>query len=224
MKSMQENFVIVESSLKSKNDHLLKQLEDREFKLAETQARILQLESGLGITRPPQLEDLEYKIDKLEEENRDLQHEKYELQKLVSDLQNKLLSVEPIFSEGVVNEKNNRIAELEGLVDELRKSNQLLEEDSREELLNQVEELSTKNTELVMRVSELEQRLNEVETTRGESTVDNAAKDEDMVAKLTKELDELNKSMIKLKAQHKSQVKNLRKQLDNFRKVKFMLL
>lgn len=219
MKSMQENFVLVETSLRSKNDHLLQQLEERELKLAEAQARIIQLESGAGIVKPPQLEDLEYKILQLEQTNRELQNEKYELQKSVADLQNKLLTSEPVFVEGIVVEKNNRIAELENLVEELRRSNQLLEEESKDELQNQVVELSSKNEELVETVADLEQKLNELETQRSANSGESTSAKSDDVAKLTKELDDLNKSMIKLKAQHKTQMKNLRKQLENFKKV-----
>lgn len=42
---------------------------------------------------------------------------------------------------------------------------------------------------------------------------------DDKVQKLTKELEELNKSMIRLKAQHKNKLKNVQKQLENFKKV-----
>lgn len=81
MKSMQENFVLMESSLKAKNDNLLEQLKDYELKLAEANERVFKLESGIGIVRDPTVDELQFKLEKLEHNNKQLQDEKYELQK-----------------------------------------------------------------------------------------------------------------------------------------------
>lgn len=73
MKSMQENFVLMESSLKAKNDNLLEQLKDYELKLAEANERVFKLESGIGIVRDPTVDELQFKLEKLEHNNKQLQ-------------------------------------------------------------------------------------------------------------------------------------------------------
>lgn len=225
MKSMQENFILIESSLKSKNDNLLQQLQEREIKLAEAEERIFKLESGAGLVTPPDVRELQSKLETIEQRNRQLQDEKYELQKSIAELQDKVISNEPAVSNGLIVEKDNRIAELENLIEELRKSNQLLLEESKTELQNQIVELTSKNEDYSNKVNDLEKMLHVVETEKNELVKripedNDESKEDAKVAKLSKELDELNKSMIKLKAQHKSKVKSLQKQLDSFKKVR----
>lgn len=224
MKSMQENFVLIESSLRMKNDNLLQQLEDYEMKLAEAKNRIFQLESGAGIAASPTVEDLQFKIEKLEQNNRQLLDEKYELQKNVAELQDKIIATKSIHGNDAIIEKDNRIAELENLIEELKHSNELLKEESKAELQKQIADLSSKNEEYSNRITDLENQVHELETERNDivarlSAEQTAPKEDDVVQKLTKELEDLNKNMIKLKAQHKSKVKSLQKQLDNFKMV-----
>ncbi|XP_014208858.1 protein lava lamp isoform X2 [Copidosoma floridanum] len=225
MKSMQENFVLMETSLKDKNENLLKQLEEREIKLAEAEAKILHLESGLGIEKQPEVEDLMYKIEKLERENRNLQDEKYKLQKSISELQNQIVVSEPTNNDALIAEKDSKIVELESLLEELKKSHQGQEEQYKTELQKQIDELNAINVNLSDRIIELEKKVDELETEKGELSTklsiieSEAPKEDDRVLKLTKELDELNKSMIKLKAQHKNKLKTLQKQLKSFEKV-----
>ncbi|XP_076231576.1 uncharacterized protein LOC143177513 isoform X2 [Calliopsis andreniformis] len=222
MKSMQENFVLIESSLKAKNDNLLQQLKEYELKLAEANERVFKLESGIGIERDPKVDDLQFKLEKLEHGNKQLQDEKYELQKSIADLQNKIISISSN-GNGAIIEKDNRIVELENLVEELKQSNKLLEEESKAELQNQLVDLSQKNEEYANKITDLENLVHKLEEQKSEIAArlpdESAPKDDEKLAKLTKELEELNKSMIKIKAQHKSKVKNLQKQLENFKKV-----
>ncbi|XP_071566020.1 uncharacterized protein [Temnothorax nylanderi] len=223
MKSMQENFVLVESSLKLKNDNLLQQLEEYETKLAEAKERIFQLESGAGIVTTPAVEDLQFRIEKLEQNNRQLLDEKYELQKNIAELQNKVIDSKSVHSNDAIVEKDNRIAELENLIEELKQSNKLLEEESKTELQKQVAELSSKNEEHSAKITDLEKQVHELEAEKNDIaarlSAEQAVPKEDMVIKLTKELEDVNKSMIKLKVQHRSKVKNLQKQLENFKMV-----
>ncbi|XP_033217023.1 golgin subfamily B member 1-like isoform X2 [Belonocnema kinseyi] len=223
MKSMQENFVLIESSLKSKNDHLLKQLEERETRLAEAMERIFNLESGAGISRVPEIAELEYKIEKVEENSRKLQDEKYELQKNNSELQNQVIALESATNgNGLIVEKDNRIAELESLIEELKKSNQLLQEESKTELQKQLAELSVRNEEISNRLVDLERMVHDLETERAELAAkipSESPKEDEKVVKLTKELEDLNRGVIKMRAQNKSKVKNLQRQLESFRKV-----
>lgn len=224
MKSMQENFVLVESSLKLKNDNLLQQLGEYEIKLAEAKERIFQLESGAGIVTAPTVEDLQFRLEKLEQNNRQLLDEKYELQKNIAELQDKIIASKSVHGNDAISEKDNRIAELENLIQELKQSNKLLEEESKAELQKQVTELSSKNEENSNKITDLEKQLHELEAEKNDIaarlSAEQAVSKEDMVIKLTKELEDLNKSMIKLKAQHRSKVKNLQKQLENFKMVR----
>ncbi|XP_017877078.1 golgin subfamily B member 1-like isoform X2 [Ceratina calcarata] len=224
MKSMQENFVLMESSLKTKNENLLQQLNDYERKLAEANERVFQLESGIGIVKDPSVDDLRYKLEKLETSNKQLQDEKYELQKSVADLQDKVVNISSMHGNGAIIEKDNRILELENLIEELKQSNKLLEEESKAELQKQVTDLTSKNEEYLNKVIDLESLVHRLEEEKNEIAAklpeEGGVKEEDeKVARLTKELEDLNKSMIKIKAQHKSKVKSLQKQLENFKKV-----
>ncbi|XP_058788968.1 protein lava lamp-like isoform X2 [Phymastichus coffea] len=219
MKSMQENFVLIESSLKSKNEHLLKQLEEREMKLAEAEARILNLESGIGIQRHPDLDDLLYKIEKLENTNRKFQDEKYELQKSIADMQDKIVAGQSESVEDSITQKDNRIMELEAIVEDLKKSNESLEE-----INSQLQIVNEKNDEMSKKVLDLEIKVQDLESEKDKlaeklNTQKSEASKNDEEDQKAKELDELNKTMIKLKAQHTKKVKNLQKQLENFKKV-----
>ncbi|XP_018340854.1 PREDICTED: protein lava lamp-like isoform X2 [Trachymyrmex septentrionalis] len=223
MKSMQENFVLVESSLKLKNDNLLQQLGEYEIKLAEAKERIFQLESGAGIVTTPAVEDLQFRIEKLEQNNRQLLDEKYELQKNIAGWQDKIITSKLGDGNDAIVEKDNRIAELENLIEELKQSNKLLEEESKTELQKQVAELSSKNEEYSNKITDFEKQVHELEAEKNDIAMrlstEQAVPKEDMIIKLTKELEDLNKSMIKLKAQHRSKVKNLQKQLENFKMI-----
>lgn len=200
MKSMQENFVLIESSLKLKNDNLLQQLGEYEMKLAEAKERIFQLETGAGVVITPAVEDLQFKIEKLEQDNRQLLDEKYKLQKNVAEMQDQIISSNTVYDNNTIIEKDNRIAELENLVTELKQSNELLKEE-----LKQMHQFDSEKNETVTKSSD-----------------ERAVSKEDEVIKLTKELEKLNKSMIRLKAQHRSKVKNLQKQLENFKMVSLL--
>lgn len=85
-------------------------------------------------------------------------------------------------------------------------------------------ELSSKNEEHSNKITDLEKQVHELEAEKNDIaarlSAEQAVPKEDMLIKLTKELEDLNKSMIKLKAQHRSKVKNLQKQLENFKMVR----
>ncbi|XP_078052443.1 uncharacterized protein LOC144478443 isoform X1 [Augochlora pura] len=221
MKSMQENFVLIESSLKAKNDNLLQQLQDYEIKLAEANQRIFKLESGAGIERDPSIDDLQYKLGKLEHSHKQLQDEKYELQKSIADLQNKIVNISAN-GNGAVIEKDNRIVELENLVEELKQSNKLLEEESKAELQKLLADMTLKNEDYANKITDLETLVHKLEEEKSDIVAklpDESVDTDEKVAKLTKELEDLNRSMIKMKAQHKSKIKNLQKQLESFKMV-----
>lgn len=223
MKSMQENFILIESSLKAKNDNLLQQLQSYELKLAEANERIFKLESGIGIERDPTIDELQFKLEKLEHSNRQLQDEKYELQKSIADLQDKIVNVS-VHGNGAVIEKDNRIVELENLIEELKQSNTLLEEESKVELQKQLADLTLKNEEYTNKITDLENLVHVLEEQKSDIAArlpdQSSLKEDEKVGRLTKELEDLNKSMIKMKAQHRNKVKNLQKQLENFEMVR----
>lgn len=225
MKSMQENFVLIESSLKLKNDNLLQQLTGYEVKLAEANEKIFHLESGAGIVRTPAIEDLQFRIHKLEQNNKQLLDEKYELQKNIAEIQDKVITNRLVHGNDAIVEKDNRIVELENVIEQLERSSQLLKEESKIELQKQIIELSSNNEKYFNKIIHLEKQIREIEAEKHDSTTKSSeeqvlSKHDVKVIKLTKELEELNKSMIKLKAQHKSKVKNLQKQLENFKMVR----
>ena len=224
MRSMQENFILIETSLKDKIDNLLQQLQDRETKLAQSEEKVYKLQSDAGIIAVSKSPDLQYKIDRLELSNRALQDEKYELQKSHAELQQKIVAQESSNENGLIVEKDNRIAQLENLVEELKNSNQLLEEESTKKLQKEIGVLTAKNEEFGSRIDDLEKLNNDLEIERNElrailPSESGATGEDTMVKKLTKELEDLNKTMIKLKAQHKGKLRNLQKQLESFKSV-----
>lgn len=220
MKSMQENFVLIESSLKLKNQNLLQQLGEYETKLAETKERILQLELESGPntanTIQPMFEEFRFKMEQLELSNRQLLDEKYELQKNIAEMQDQILTSRSVHRNNVVSEKDQRITELENLI-----------ESKTAEWQKRTTELSSKKEEYYDKIIDLEKQLHELQVEKNElstrlSDERTESKESDKVMKLTKELEELNKSIIKLKTQHKSKVKNLQKQLENIKMVRLL--
>lgn len=213
MKSMQENFILVESSLKSKIDNLLQQLNEREVRLVDAEEKIRTYESGPTTFVDPSTDELRNKISELESNNRLLQSQKYELQKNMADLQNQVLAFSKSNSDDVVAEKDIKIGELETLIQE--------DELQKQELRVKIESLSKFNEELETKIKDLQAIADDLEGDEAKKMTEkeDTLEDTNETVQLRKELDDLNKTMIKVKAQHKSKLKNLQKQLDNIRKV-----
>jgi ABC-type transporter Mla subunit MlaD len=75
-------------------------------------------------------------------------------------------------------------------------------------------DLSTRNAELQEKVVKVQEQIKELRERPPEG------QDSARVEDLTRQLDDASKQMVKLKAQQKTKVKNLNKQLDELRKVR----
>lgn len=155
MRAMQENFLAVELSLKTKITHLLNQLE----------------------TKEAELEQLNQDRHSIEQLNEKQSSQLKEIQE-VSDLKTLNTEVESKEIAKLIEENKNLRIELE-------KSMKIIDE---------LQENSTKTSN-----------------------------DNVQIVKLKKDLDETNKAMIKLKAQHKSKLKTLQKRLQNTQTVRKIL-
>jgi peptidoglycan hydrolase CwlO-like protein len=75
-------------------------------------------------------------------------------------------------------------------------------------------DLSTRNAELQEKVVKVQEQIKELRETPPQG------QDRTKVEDLTRQLDDANKQIVKLKAQQKTKVKNLNKELDELRKVR----
>ncbi|EFA02160.2 protein lava lamp [Tribolium castaneum] len=89
---------------------------------------------------------------------------------------------------------------------ELQETNANLEKQISEKAEDLELDLKTENSRLLDKIRELEVKLEE-------------SQESEEVAKLKKQLEEANKNMIKVKAQHKSKVKELTKKIESFKKM-----
>ncbi|XP_063972427.1 protein lava lamp-like isoform X2 [Diachasmimorpha longicaudata] len=227
MRTMQQNFVIMETSLKDKHEHLLAQL-------AEKSNRVIELEETL---------------DKMENERKntiDQTDQGISSDEMVGEMRREMTAMQENFiliETGLKDKVNNlivqlgeremRLAEIEGAgaslsndrtIDsineaiKLEESNRVLREEN-EKLTKTVENLKIQNElnqEKDNRIMELEEIVEGLRKTVDDTA---GADESETLQKLKKELDELNKNMIKLKAQHKSKLRNLNRRLENFKMV-----
>ncbi|CAG2059183.1 unnamed protein product [Timema podura] len=100
--------------------------------------------------------------------------------------------------------------------------------EEKEKLNKEIEEknkrfdLSTRNAELQEKVVHLQELTASLQSRNSELELgleEKATADKGDVGQLTEQLDAANKQLIKVKAQHASKIKNLKKQLDSLKKV-----
>lgn len=216
MRSMQADFVLMETSLKDKNDHLLSQLEEKSNKITELEEIVNKIDSNHSFTDSNMITELKNEMSLMQEnfiliesslkdKIANLMSQLNEREVKLSNADEKILKLEKnnIASDLSVNERTTIIEEK---LKQLKEKNSLLES-KKEELEKSLVELTMEKDN---RIIYLENKLEENSKETNES---------ENVQKLTKELDELNKTMIKLKAQHKNKLKNLQKKLDDFKNV-----
>lgn len=104
--------------------------------------------------------------------------------------------------------------------------NQLNEkEENLEKIQTEIESMNLVNAEKDKKIIELEDKTRELNNLIDNKNVESNINEENEknMEKLKRELEEANKNMIKIKAQHKSKLRNLQKRLENFRTVGFYL-
>ncbi|VEN47539.1 unnamed protein product [Callosobruchus maculatus] len=120
--------------------------------------------------------------------------------------------------------KNLEITELQEHMQQFENENKSLSEtmnDLRKSLdtaLSDCKGYAEKNAELEKSLQEVTEELNRLKNT-GSYTVTASEKADKEIAKLKKQLEESNKNMIKIKAQSKSKIKELTKNIETFKKV-----
>lgn len=209
MKRMQENFVLVEASLKEKVKSLMDQLEDRERRLEG-------------------LEDMskEERVDKEEEMRSD---DTDGSNAILEDMRTEMKTMQEnfILIESSLKDK------VKSLIDQLEERERRLEglDISKDERIERIEEsnreLREENQKLLMTLENLkiQSELDKVKDERIQELEMRVEEKESETEKvLRKELEDLNKNMIKLKAQHKSKMRNLNNRLEKFKMVGFFVI
>lgn len=169
---------------------------------ARTKAITLMSEnlSKKGKTALDTLEDTKEQMRKMQENFIQLEDDmNKEKQRLLVELQQKNQEIES-FKDVVKNQ--------EQLNEELHRFKALVSEKE-----DAVEAISKENHEFAKKITEMEKIIQGLKLEAGDKTSQN-----EEVAKLKKQLDESNKSMIKMKAQHKSKIKELNKKIDTLKK------
>ncbi|XP_015118089.1 protein lava lamp [Diachasma alloeum] len=218
MRTMQQNFVLMETSFKDKHEHLLEQLKEKSNRVIELEETLDKMENErkMAIDRTDQCPSSDEMVGEMKREMTAMQENFILIETGLKDKVNNLILQ--------LGERDMRLAEVDGSssnertndsideINRLEESNRVLREEN-EKLTKTVENVKIQNElnqEKDNRITELEGIVEELRKTPDES---------EAVQKLKKELEELNKNMIKLKAQHKSKLRNLNKRLENFKMV-----
>lgn len=207
MRKMQENFIELETDMKEEKLRLTTQVHQQESEIVGLKQRNTYLEEVQHDLNAKIIE-LQNKVDNPEEVD-DI-HEK--LQHRIKELEEAVKSKESssnVDIEQALNDSNKKCEELKLKLEESEKK---------------LEEKELAITEYVTTINKLESTVQELEiktsATPNVKTVNLDIKLENKeITKLKKQLDESNKNMIKVKAQHKSKIKELNKKVDSFRKM-----
>lgn len=185
MRKMQENFVQVESDMRAEKQKLLRELEEKDKEIAELRGTNSELEAEKSRLQGEEVEKYKREINELNEKIAEMEKSPQKSRKgsKKGDREKSVPQKDSV---------DNRVTELQSLLDETK--------DENSKLTNEIEELNKK-------ISELEAAPKSQE---GEN-------DAEEMQKLKKQLDESNKNMIKVKAQHKSKIKELTKKIEAFK-------
>ncbi|GJQ83990.1 lva [Trypoxylus dichotomus] len=228
MRKMQENFVELEMQMKEENQRLVNEVQQKENEISGLKHRNLYLEETQ--------QELKAKIIEFEAkpENRDgtdaetmsnLSTDVEKLQLRIKELEGLNLDLEKQRDLTKSGDQTN-FAEIERLekdfTDRNQKCNEL--ELKLEELQRNLDEKQSSITENLATIANLETTVKElqakVDQNRGSKMAHLDIKlENEEITKLKKQLDESNKNMIKVKAQHKSKIKELNKKIDSFKKM-----
>lgn len=208
MRSMQSNFILMEASLKDKNDHLIIQLKEKTKKIQELEDVVNKIDHSMSDTN--MISDLKNEMSLMQENfiliESSLKNKIDSLMIQLAEREEQLSKVDENADEYKNDSTTNeRTIEIEEKLKIFEENNKLLENKNEDLEKYFVDLINQKDN----RILELENQLEENSKDTNES---------ENIQKLTQQLDELNKNMIKLKAQHKNKLKNLQKKLDDFKK------
>ncbi|XP_060532431.1 golgin subfamily B member 1 isoform X2 [Cylas formicarius] len=220
MRKMQEDFVTLEGEMKARQLSLLNDLKVKNFEIGDLERIIKQLENENVELKLIQ-SDFDNKVQ-MEIEKRTAQSS--ELPLAISFSEKETLTEDQIFKE-LQKIKHKNVELLENILERGKNLLENRKEDAQKKLSNENEKLIKENTEYSQKISELEKQLKEAlsdlnilrNTSSGSSVKEIEVNSE--LEKLKKQLEESNKSMIKMRAQHKSKLKELNKKLDQFKKM-----
>lgn len=201
MRKMQENFIQLESEMKEEKEKLILDLGQKNN----------EIENLRSINSALEADKLQLEIELKEYKNQSSEIGNYKQQ--INELNDKIAELEDVSKKSPQKsnkrnkkgdrskstppkEEDNKIAELQKVLDESKHEN--------EQYLNKIAELEKTVEELNAKVSQLELTTKTVEISN----------ESEEISKLKKQIDESNKNMIKVKAQHKSKIKELTKKIE----------
>ncbi|XP_057340425.1 putative leucine-rich repeat-containing protein DDB_G0290503 isoform X2 [Microplitis mediator] len=215
---LEENRKIFEQ----RNKNLIESKRADEVKLEEIRQQLFSGETTVS-------EDINFKYltDDKDKKIVDLNNKVMELESIIMDLKDNLNNKDSVIesktkaitlvSDNLSLKSKETLDQLEDTKDEMRSM--------QENFIKIESNLKVKIDSLIMDIGEKDKKINELEgemhkeqesvSTVTDDTLDSRNEEVD---KLKSELDELNKSMIKIKAQNKSKLKNLQRRLDRYQK------
>lgn len=194
MRKMQENFVELEQQMKEENCRLLNEIQRKENDITSLKQQNLYLENVQ--------EQLKVEINVLEGNRDDVDSSAH-----IEKLQSRVNELE------IENSNKPSGEEFEKLKEQLKERN-----NHYEELKLKLQEKESIITDHLTTIKDLENKSSTQGSDKKLANLDIKLENEEIV-KLKKQLDESNKNMIKVKAQHKSKIKELNKKVDSFKKM-----
>lgn len=224
---------LMSENLSKKGKHTLDMLEETKQQMRKMQENFVQLESDMEADKQKLLNELEGKnkeIDELRKTNSDLQADKLKLQGELETYKNQTSVIDSYKKQ--IDELNEKIASTGETDDKKspRKRNKKGDKSKvtppKDDVDNKVVELqraldNTKeeNEKYLQKISELENTIKELNVKIETASISHEGDGNEEIAKLKKQIDESNKNMIKVKAQHKSKIKELTKKIEAFKSV-----
>lgn len=238
MRKMQENFVVLEMGMKNEKQQLLIELEEKNNEVVQLQ----QQNSVLEKSCKEQQEEIsrlkfcleEYKIDKTSSIETTVATHAEDLNNQIEVLNNRILELEQLNTEllekpleTVTRDSPQRSSKKGKKGQKIQKAKSKESSDDSDtkviDLQKQLDMAKTecekylnKITELELTISELNIQIEELKLKPAVQTETEQSSDE--IVKLKKQLDESNKNMIKIKAQHKGKIKELNKKIEELKK------
>lgn len=225
MRKMQENFVELEMQMKKENQKLSSELQQKEGEILSLKQRNMCLEE--------EQQKLYDQINEIKQNSEDHVDAEYstspvnieKLQLCIQELE--AVNLDLVTKQDLIKSENNSyLAEIQKLQKDLDDSNEKCAnfELNLQELQKVLEEKQLSVAKNTTTIANLETTIKELETKLSEnkeaklSNLDIKLENPEII-KLKKQLDESNKNMIKVKAQHKSKIKELNKKIDSFKKI-----
>ncbi|XP_066154375.1 protein lava lamp isoform X2 [Euwallacea fornicatus] len=225
MRQMQENFVTLEAEMKARQLSLLNDLKVKNFEITELQdtnkkLELERVENMVKISSEEGSDITEALHKEIENIQLEKQHLAIKLEEVINENSKELLKMSQL--------ENDPVCQSSKFHDELNALKLKLEEtklnlktktEENEQILTANKKLIEENSEHLVKIGLLEEAAKVSAIFKENSSTVTLKDENEEISKLKKQLDESNKSMIKMRAVQKGKVKELNKKLDQFKKM-----